>query len=280
MTGPMHGRRVLLVEDHPVNQRLALHLLAATGAQADLAATGAQAVAMVRAQRYDLVLMDMQLPEMDGLAATRAIRALPGAASRVTIVAMTATTFGDQSAACLDAGMDAYLEKPVDRGVLLETMLRLVQGGGAAQRPAPPAAGAPMPDLDGVLAPRGLRSFGGDRATYLDALLQFARMYAAGLPSFAAWSAGTRSATGVPADVLARLRAEVHGLAGACAALGAIDLQAQAGACETWLDDAPGAAGPAIAGLQQRLVRLAAQWRDVLLRDAGQGGRSGVPGSG
>jgi len=103
--------RILLAEDNAINQRVGLRLLVRFGYRADLAANGLEAVAAVRQMPYDLVLMDMQMPEMDGLEATRAIRALVGV-RQPQIVAMTANALPADRAACIEAGMDDYLSKP------------------------------------------------------------------------------------------------------------------------------------------------------------------------
>ena len=115
------GRHVLLAEDNPINQEVAVELLRALGLQVDTAADGAQAVALALAGRYDLVLMDMQMPELDGLEATRRIRAALGPA--LPIIAMTANAFGEDREACLAAGMNDHLAKPVDPERLYETLL-------------------------------------------------------------------------------------------------------------------------------------------------------------
>lgn len=104
--------RILVAEDHPVNQRLMLLLLERLGHTADVVSNGAEAVAAVRRRPYDVVLMDVQMPELDGLAATRRIRAEPGA-RRPRIVAVTANTADGDRAACLAAGMDEHLTKPL-----------------------------------------------------------------------------------------------------------------------------------------------------------------------
>jgi PAS domain S-box-containing protein len=103
---------VLLAEDNPINRMLVKEGLAGTGLCIDEACDGEQAVAMAAAQIYDLILMDMQMPHMDGLQATGQIRQLPGY-GKVPIIAMTANAFEEDRQACLDAGMDAHLAKPL-----------------------------------------------------------------------------------------------------------------------------------------------------------------------
>jgi CheY-like chemotaxis protein len=103
--------RILLAEDNAINQKVGLRILLRFGYRADPAANGFEAVTAVRQRPYDLVLMDMQMPEMDGLAATRAIRALRDV-RQPEIVAMTANAMAADRAMCIEAGMDGYLAKP------------------------------------------------------------------------------------------------------------------------------------------------------------------------
>ena len=118
------GVRLLLAEDDLVNQEVAMELLHhLTGLAVDLANDGVEAVAMARHGHYDLILMDMQMPRLDGLEATRQIRALPGI-GHTPIIAMTANAFEGDRRECLAAGMDDFLAKPFNPGSLLHLLLR------------------------------------------------------------------------------------------------------------------------------------------------------------
>jgi PAS domain S-box-containing protein len=117
------GAHVLLVDDEPVNREVLGSLLELAGLRVAFAEDGLQAVAMARATRFDLVLMDMQMPHLDGLQATRQIRA-GSASAQVPIVALTASAFDDDRRSCLAAGMDDHLAKPVDMAQLYQTLAR------------------------------------------------------------------------------------------------------------------------------------------------------------
>jgi len=108
-----HPLRILLAEDNVVNQKLALRILQQMGYRADLASNGIEAVESVERQTYDVVLMDVQMPEMDGLEAARRITAKWSANERPRIVAMTANAMQGDREMCLEAGMDDYLTKPI-----------------------------------------------------------------------------------------------------------------------------------------------------------------------
>ena len=120
------GLRLLLVEDDAFNQEIALLLLQEVWKAVDLAEDGLKAVERVKAQRYDLILMDMQMPHMDGLDATRIIRGLPHGAT-VPIVAMTANAFIEDRKRCYDAGMNDFLSKPVNPPDLYEILLKWIR---------------------------------------------------------------------------------------------------------------------------------------------------------
>lgn len=120
-----HPLRILLAEDNLVNQKLALRLLEQMGYRADLASNGAEAVESVARQRYDVILMDVQMPEMDGLEASRRINAAFPGNNRPRIVAMTANAMQGDREMCLEAGMDDYIAKPIRVPSLVETLLNV-----------------------------------------------------------------------------------------------------------------------------------------------------------
>ncbi|RTL36863.1 MAG: response regulator [Rhodocyclaceae bacterium] len=117
------GSQVLVVEDEPVSLEITRELLEEAGLHVDWAENGRIAVEKAATRRYALILMDMQMPEVDGLEATRQIRQLPEYA-RVPILAMTANAFAEDRRRCLGAGMDDYLIKPFEPEVLLGAMER------------------------------------------------------------------------------------------------------------------------------------------------------------
>ncbi len=119
------GPNILLAEDNPFNQRVAVGMLQMLGCRVDLANNGAEAVAAVNENDYDLVFMDCQMPEMDGYEATRHIRALDDAdKARTIIVAMTANALSGDRRACFDAGMDDFLSKPINKAMLDQVLAK------------------------------------------------------------------------------------------------------------------------------------------------------------
>ena len=121
-----HPLRILLAEDNVVNQKLAMRLLQQMGYRADLASNGVEAVDSVARQPYDVVLMDVQMPEMDGLEASRRITAKYQPAQRPRIIAMTANAMQGDREQCLAAGMDDYVTKPIRVDALVEALLAVV----------------------------------------------------------------------------------------------------------------------------------------------------------
>ncbi len=117
------GCHVLLVEDCLINQEVTRELLQSAGLRVDSALDGEEAVRLVQTRDYDLILMDVRMPGMDGLEATRAIRALP-ACRQIPIIAMTADGHEEDRQACLAAGMDDFLAKPVEPEILYAALLK------------------------------------------------------------------------------------------------------------------------------------------------------------
>ena len=122
------GTRILLAEDEPINREVSLMLLEDAGFAVDVAEDGRQAVALAQGQRYALILMDMQMPNMNGVEATQAIRTLPGYAE-IPILAMTANAFEEDRQVCLAAGMNDHIGKPVQPETLFETLLKWLEAG-------------------------------------------------------------------------------------------------------------------------------------------------------
>jgi CheY-like chemotaxis protein/HPt (histidine-containing phosphotransfer) domain-containing protein len=138
--------RLLLVEDNLVNRKLALTLLQRLGYQAEVAVNGLEALTTLQQRSYDVILMDLQMPEMDGLEATREIRRRWAIENQPRIVAMTANAMPGDRELCLQAGMDDYLSKPIQ---VSELRAVLERWGTAAQRTSPPfAATKVLPILD------------------------------------------------------------------------------------------------------------------------------------
>ncbi len=125
------GARILLVEDEPINREVALELLRDVCQDIDVASDGQEALAQCTVKTYDLVFMDMQMPNMDGLEATRAIRQLANGAA-VPIIAMTANAFSEDRERCMLAGMNDFITKPIDPELLYQTVKKWLLNAGAS----------------------------------------------------------------------------------------------------------------------------------------------------
>lgn len=167
------GLRVLLAEDHPVNRLLARLMLVHHGATVAEATNGREAVALATAQVFDVVLMDIQMPEMSGLEATTQIRALPDPArAGVPILALTANAFRSDTERYLAAGMDGCLTKPFEEADLLAALAELVPGR-LPPRPAPAAPADPVPLPEPEFPATALRLAQGSMAFVREMVAEF-----------------------------------------------------------------------------------------------------------
>ncbi|MDB5966039.1 MAG: histidine kinase, partial [Polaromonas sp.] len=184
----MRGARILLAEDNDINQQIACELLRDAGFEVEVADNGKFALEMLQHRPYDLVLMDMQMPVMDGLEATAAIRRIPALAG-LPIVAMTANAMAEDRRSCMDAGMNDFLSKPVNPKDLWAMLLKWLPQPAAPRAPQAPAApevavpqpapqaGGQLPEgIAGLDVRDGLGRMMGKRPLYLTML----RRYVAG----------------------------------------------------------------------------------------------------
>jgi PAS domain S-box-containing protein len=171
----IRGARILLVEDNEINQHVATELLQDAGLAVDVAENGLVGLAMAQQSEYDLVLMDMQMPVMDGVTATREMRKLPQL-SRLRIVAMTANALPRDRELCLAAGMDDFVAKPIAPDELMRVLLRWIPPRASATVPMPLAAMPQVRIVDDVQAldtTSGLRRMMGKRKLYAQMLQRF-----------------------------------------------------------------------------------------------------------
>ncbi len=148
---------VLLAEDNAINQKVALGFLTKASHRVVVAANGAEALEMARGGGFDVVLMDMQMPVMDGLEAAKRIRALPAPAGSVPIIALTANAMRGDAERCRDAGMNAHVAKPVDPAILFQVIADVLAGRPVAEgTPSLAAATSPFAELTAHLGPEGM----------------------------------------------------------------------------------------------------------------------------
>jgi CheY-like chemotaxis protein len=213
------GQRVLLVEDNPVNLEVATELLRRVPLEVETAEDGARAVELATTRAYDLILMDVQMPGIDGLEATRRIRRALGPAT--AIIAMTANAFDDDRAACIEAGMNDHIAKPVDPDRLYQVLLAwLPQRAPALPSAAPAGGGQTLEHRLGGLRQldlqRALWRIGHNMATLERVLRCFVGYYRGG---------DVALARAIESGDVAALRQAVHALAGACGSVGAVGLE-------------------------------------------------------
>jgi two-component system sensor histidine kinase/response regulator len=259
------GARVLLAEHNPINREVALGFLEAVGLAVDIAEDGQAAVEKALGQSFDLVLVDTQMPGMDGFAAGRAIRARPELA-RLPIVAMTAGDPEEDRAACLAAGMNDLVAQPMDPPAFYSTLLRhldAAERGEAESRPAQSAdpaeaAYACIRRISGLDSARGLKYAGGKWPLYATLLEMLARDDRA--------EVGRLRADLAAGEFEAAVRI-VHSLKSTGATIGADALRERSAALEGALREGlkdPARFEPLCAALEAELARLCAAIRSCL----------------
>ncbi|MES2315900.1 MAG: response regulator [Pseudomonadota bacterium] len=250
----LDGARILLVEDNANNREVALDYLAAANMQVDVAHHGGEAIAMVRERDYDLVLMDIAMPDIDGLAATRAIRAL-GNRNALPIVAMTAHAMAGDRENSLAAGMVDHITKPIEPAQLFRALLKWIDPARLAGRrppPAAPVAAAPIAAAQGALPPlagvdwdKALASVDNKRERLHKRLRGFVQEYRPAAQSVRDALAGARHE---------QLQSLAHNLKSSAAYVGAVQLAELAAGIEQALRS----------GQQEKAFALAPQLAAVL----------------
>jgi signal transduction histidine kinase/DNA-binding NarL/FixJ family response regulator len=224
--------RILVAEDNALNQEVAVGLLTRQGHAVEIAADGREAVEAVRTHHYDVVLMDVHMPELDGLAAAREIRRLGGERGRVPIIALSASVLPSETEQCLAAGMDAHLPKPIDPFALAEALAR---HAGATRPPSSGLGTSAAQVLDREHLQALLEALGRARVA---ALIE-------GLPDDAGPHRARLAAASVRGD-LEEARRAAHALKGIAANLGLLALARLSGAIEE----------ACVEGLHEEAVRL------------------------
>jgi two-component system, sensor histidine kinase and response regulator len=263
------GARVLLVEDNELNQQVATELLREGGFEIDLAEDGLKATERVGSKDYDAVLMDMQMPVMDGLTATRHIRQNERFA-QLPIIAMTANAMLQDKQACLEAGMNDHVAKPIDPEALFKTLLKWISPRPGLGSASPGVAavsgngadqdfdGDPLRQVRGLDVDAGLRRVLGKRDFYEDLLRRF--VDGDDVRAIAALRTQLASADRDSAERTA------HSLKGVAGTLGATDLQQSAAVLESALHDGQSAdeLEAELLCAEREIERMAAALRAIL----------------
>ena len=246
----IRGAHVLLVEDNELNREVAIGLLEDAHLSIDQAENGAIAVERLSKSDYGLVLMDMQMPIMDGITATKAIRSNPRFAS-LPIVAMTANAMDLDRETCLAAGMNDHLAKPIDPDKLFRVLLKWICPPAVSAAVSTASLSTPLPSvapgdlvIPGIDTATALKRTGGNRKRYESLLQRFADSQAHALDDIRAALAAKDSATA---------QRFAHSLKGASANLGASALAEVAAAAEAAIIDSNDSVAPALDSLSRAL---------------------------
>ncbi|MBF0587861.1 MAG: response regulator [Magnetococcales bacterium] len=243
---------ILLVEDNEINQEIAIELLEQTGLQVTVAENGQQALDILDAESFDLVFMDIQMPVMNGLEATRHIRKMSGCQD-LPIVAMTANAMASDRKKSLEAGMDDHISKPVVPNELIAVVKHWVKRHDQTPRlseptPAPPAVNASL-HIPGINVIQGLRNVGGNTTLYRKVLLKFSKNQG---------DACTHMQEHLAANDAKALEETAHALKGVAATIGAQQLSEQAAVIESSSHNADrkDTLAPIIAALSTALTQV------------------------
>jgi PAS domain S-box-containing protein len=232
----LEGTRILLVEDNKINQQVASEILAAVGVSVTVADNGQEALQAVAANEFDAVLMDVQMPVMDGYEATRRLRQDPRSQG-LPIIAMTAHAMAGDREKSLAAGMDDHVTKPIDPEVLFRTLEKytgkqVIQEGelpaAPAMKPSPPDKGEALPPLAGIDTAQGLKRLLGNQKAYINILRKFAQDFQEAAETIKNLAAAGEEQE---AAILA------HTIKGAAGNIGAVELQEAAAPLETWFKE-------------------------------------------
>jgi CheY-like chemotaxis protein len=263
---PVQGARILLVEDNEINQQVARELLEQARFRVDIANHGQEALQMLDAGDYDCVLMDIQMPVMDGYTATSKIRG-DRRFDKLPVLAMTANATLEDHERSLEAGMNAHLNKPIDPKTLYGALLTWIEPGERSVPELLPealeadAGDGGMPDIEGMDTASGIARIGGNVNAYRKLLGKFVENQAAAIETIeGALEQG---------DVDSAVRA-AHTLKGVGGSIGAGDLQRLGGELEHSLKEAPGA------DIQAQLQETATELNRVIAAIKGALGGDGV----
>ncbi len=266
------GRKVLLAEDNAINQQVAVGLLEGAGLLVEVAGNGEEAVRMAKQSTFDVVLMDLQMPVMDGLEATREIRRTPGLED-LPIIALTAHAISGQRQTCLNAGMNDFVSKPIETTELFSALQRWIEPSetrqvgpretGLTEEPCPARQ-----DLPGIDVENALRRLGGNRELLENLLIRFCRDYAdAGQEVRAALESNDREAA----------RALAHTLKGVAGNLGISEVFRLSSDLQAALDSGDEPSIRSIVPALEKAIEEVIELRPLLEKPSFHAARAAVP---